>query len=109
MSATSVVCAPRVEETGPAEERRRPKGAEGEQARPGEISESVIRATLAAFTAEKRRAKKHCEDGNRHFARSEFRKALDEFRSALKLCPRDPEYSRAVAKAELALGVRPAR
>ena len=72
----------------------------------GEISEEVIRATLRAFAAEKRKAREHCEQGNRYFARAEFEKALREYREALKLSPGDPEYKRAVAKAELALGRR---
>ena len=72
----------------------------------GEVSEEVIRATLRALTAEKLKAKEHHEQGNRYFARWEFKKALSEFRKALDMFPRDPKYKSAVAKAEFALGMR---
>ncbi len=70
----------------------------------GDPSESVIRATFSALVAEKKRAKKHYEQGNLHFAAGEFEEALSEFRKALGLSPRDPEYRKRVRAAEQALG-----
>ncbi len=107
LSPTSVLvasCAAHVEEAQPEAERRAPPVESA-----GQPSESVIRATLDAFAAEKREAMKHCRQGNRYFVNSQFEKALTEFRKARQLCPFDREYKAAVAKAEHALGRRPTR
>ena len=84
-------------------------GAPGASGEPGEPDMDTVKRTLDALVAEKRKAKKHYERGNGFFVRSEFEKALREYRRALDLSPRDPEYKNAVRKVEWALGRRPGR